>query len=519
MPVLERVDLLAPTAIKRAGQRFNIDAVPVAVATMGETAFTAWGDECLRAFSPGAEPEALPVHKGAVLSMVTEASGMILTGGGDGRFCRITPEGVTEIAAFPRKWVDHVAAGAGGIHACSVGREVHLWDGPRHEVLAAPSIVGGLALDRKGGRLAVAHYGGVTVWSREKRGWKPARLTWAGNLTAVSFSPDDRFVMTRMQENALHGCRLRDKFDLRMSGQPTKVKGWAWTGKLSCPATTGADEAILWPFDGAQGPMGRGPMQLCWGARGFVTAICTLPGHEAVLAGYSSGAVIFSEIDAAAEPHAIKRPTGAAITLLAVTPQTGWLLAADDRGGVLWAGVMQDRVIPWSLNGQDHPIRASRTGTGPVALLLPALSSISTRAEMRPLQDHLAPHFDTVAIDLPGFGTAAKPRADWTPTAMADALSTVIASLRPALIVAAGHAAGVALCHAAAEPGTAPSLILIAPTWRGPLPIMMGRRAPWLGRVVRVFDMPLLGPALYRLNLSHPVIRMMARGHVYSARA
>lgn len=25
------------------------------------------------------------------------------------------------------------------------------------------------------------------------------------------------------------------------------------------------DEAVLWPFDGAQGPMGRGPMQVAWG--------------------------------------------------------------------------------------------------------------------------------------------------------------------------------------------------------------------------------------------------------------
>lgn len=47
--------------------------------------------------------------------------------------------------------------------------------------------------------------------------------------------------------------------------------------------------------------------------------------------------MIYSEIDANAEPRAVKRPTGAAITLLAVTPQTGWLLAAQEQGGVLWA--------------------------------------------------------------------------------------------------------------------------------------------------------------------------------------
>lgn len=337
MPMLQRQGLMAATAIERAGQRYEMDAVPVAVATVADTAFTAWGDGLIRTFRPGAEPEALPVHRGAVLSMVAEPSGMILTGGDDGRFCRVAPGGVTELAAFPRKWVDHVAAGAGGVFACSVGREVHLWDGPRKEVLAAPSSPGGLAFDRKGGRLAVAHYGGVTLWSRERRGWKPASLKWAGSHTGVTFSPDTRFVMTLMQENALHGWRLRDKADLRMAGYPTKVKGWAWAGKLPWLATTGADEAVLWPFDGAQGPMGKGPMQLAWGGHGYVTAICALPGQEAVLAGYSSGAVIYSAIDQIAEPCAVKRPTGAPVTLLAVTPGAGWLLVADEQGGVLWA--------------------------------------------------------------------------------------------------------------------------------------------------------------------------------------
>lgn len=337
MAVAARKDAPPPTAIERAGRRFVFDAVPVAVVTVGDTAVTAWGDGALRAFRPGAEPEVLAVHRGAILSLAAEASGAILTGGDDGRFCRVTPDGVEELAAFPRKWVDHVAAGPAGVIACSAGREVHLWDGARREVLRAPSTVGGLAFDRKGARLAVAHYGGVTLWSREKRGWKAKPLNWAGSHTAVNFSPDDRFLMTRMQENALHGWRLRDRADLRMSGYPAKVRGWAWAGALPWLATTGADQAILWPFDGAQGPLGRAPLQIGWGGGGLVTAVCALPGHEAVLAGYASGAVIFAETDPIAEPRVVSGPTGAAVSLLAVTPASGSLLVADEAGRVLWA--------------------------------------------------------------------------------------------------------------------------------------------------------------------------------------
>jgi hypothetical protein len=61
-------------------------------------------------------------------------------------------------------------------------------------------------------------------------------------------------------------------------------------------------------------------------------------------------------------------------------------------------------------------------------------------------------------------------------------------------------------------------LCLIAPTWRGPLPTLLGGRR-WLGRwLVRAGDLPLFGQFLYRLNVNRPMVRLMARGHVYAER-
>ena len=40
-PVLERLDPLAPTRIEMGGCQYDFDAVPVAVATVGDTVFTA----------------------------------------------------------------------------------------------------------------------------------------------------------------------------------------------------------------------------------------------------------------------------------------------------------------------------------------------------------------------------------------------------------------------------------------------------------------------------------------------
>jgi pimeloyl-ACP methyl ester carboxylesterase len=137
---------------------------------------------------------------------------------------------------------------------------------------------------------------------------------------------------------------------------------------------------------------------------------------------------------------------------------------------------------------------------------------------MGPLQERLAPHFSTVAIDWPGFGTEARPAVKWTPQAYAAFLRHVLIILfaGPVAMIAAGHAASYVLAVAAASPGTAGALCLIAPTWRGPLPTMMGRNSRLADAAVRLGDLPLIGPLLYRLNVNVAVVRMMARGHVYS---
>jgi hypothetical protein len=45
---------------------------------------------------------------------------------------------------------------------------------------------------------------------------------------------------------------------------------------------------------------------------------------------------------------------------------------------------------------------------------------------------------------------------------------------------------------------------------------MMGGRRAVFRYISQLVDVPLIGSALYRLNVNSPMIRMMARGHVYS---
>jgi pimeloyl-ACP methyl ester carboxylesterase len=177
-----------------------------------------------------------------------------------------------------------------------------------------------------------------------------------------------------------------------------------------------------------------------------------------------------------------------------------------------------EQTIAWSWNSVEVTLGLTRQGAGPRALLLPALSSISTRRETAPLQARLSERFGTVATDWPGFGDRPRPKADWAPATMDAFLTFALRELcpQPEVIVAAGHGAGYMLRHAAHHPACARRLVLIAPTWRGPLPTMMQGQRPWFATVRRFIDMPAVGPALYRLNVSRPVMRHMAAGHVYA---
>lgn len=156
-------------------------------------------------------------------------------------------------------------------------------------------------------------------------------------------------------------------------------------------------------------------------------------------------------------------------------------------------------------------------GCGSTVVLLPALSSISTRAEMRPLFDRLAPGFRVGMVDWPGFGDLPRPRADWTPEILSAFLNWFLSEIVPPphAVVAAGHAATYALFHAAYRPNAIDRLVLIAPTWRGPFPTMMRGYRPWFARVRDVLDNGGIGPLLYRLNVSRFVVSKMAREHVY----
>lgn len=181
---------------------------------------------------------------------------------------------------------------------------------------------------------------------------------------------------------------------------------------------------------------------------------------------------------------------------------------------------METRTFRWDYEGTAIEQPFDVTGAGRSALLLPALSSISSRTEMHPLAQALAGACSCRIPDWPGFGAEPRrPTAALAPALLRHFLQAFAESelASPAVAIAAGHGAAYVMALAAEQPRRFSHIVLVAPTWRGPLPTAMGNhRRPLWTRMRRLVETPVAGPALFRLNMSAPVIRKMMRAHVYA---
>lgn len=135
---------------------------------------------------------------------------------------------------------------------------------------------------------------------------------------------------------------------------------------------------------------------------------------------------------------------------------------------------------------------------------------------MRGLAEHLASQFQVTLLDWPGFGQSPRLPLDYRPALYDQFLRDFVRTGFdcPVAVVVAGHAAGYVM-HLAQQPQTFSKIVLVAPTWRGPLTTMGGPRS--LNRLVnQLVRSPLLGQALYKLNTTPSLLSLMYRCHVYS---
>jgi WD40 repeat protein len=308
-----------------------LGAPATAVHFLGDVAVFV-GAESGVTFAEGtSDPKFVDVQIAGVLCSASDGK-RVLLGGDDGKLVAVDTKGVAEAVAVDakRRWIDNVALHPDGAIAWSAGKTAFVRPPKGEEkTLDVPSTVGGLAFAPKGLRLAVAHYNGVTLWF-PNMGAAPEFLEWKGSHLGVTFSADNRFLVTSMHEAALHGWRLADSRHMRMTGYPARVRSMSWSAGGKFLATSGSDSVILWPFGSKDGPMGKEPAMLA-PLQAKATVVACHPKEDIFAAGYSDGTILMVRIEDGAE-ILVRRNAGEPVTALAWNAK-GSLLAFTSEDG------------------------------------------------------------------------------------------------------------------------------------------------------------------------------------------
>lgn len=298
-------------------------------------AIFALGDGTVR-FEDGTTIEAHP--DGSVQCACLHPSGEgLLTGGDDGRVVWSRASGAELVGEVKGRWIDCIAANAdSGLIAYAAGKALHVRD------VADPAFarefanthsVSDLIFDPKGRRIAAATYGGVALWYGRIAEQKPQMLAWAGSHVGVVWSPDGKFIVSSMQEGQLHGWRISDVKNMQMGGYPAKVKSMAFLAAGGIMATSGSNGAVVWPFGGANGPMGKQASEVAYDDGSMTTRVAAAGGNIPLLAvGRDDGRVGVLNLSATHNEKVRNDKSGSPITALALSTDGGRVAWGDESG-------------------------------------------------------------------------------------------------------------------------------------------------------------------------------------------
>lgn len=285
----------------------------------------------------GGDRLTVKAHTGAVPRLKAYGDGF-LSLSDDGTLKRVEVDGtLVDFADFKGAWTEQMDSHANGSVAVAVGNTVHLWtrpDGEPRILTPHEGGVNGVKFAADGMGLAAAHRNGVTLWAWPHFEPQPLPLPWKGAHLGVTISDDKRWIVSAMQEGALHMWNTALKRDYQMRGYAAKPTAMVWSADRKWLATSGADAVIIWPFD-KSGPEGREPLQLGWAGGVLVTVLAAHPTLNVIAAGFADGTIALLDI-ASGKSFSAATGSGSAVTTLAFSPAGDSLLAgfANARGSV-----------------------------------------------------------------------------------------------------------------------------------------------------------------------------------------
>ncbi len=260
----------------------------------------------------------------------------VLVGTDAGQLLKISDGTTQELYNLEGDWVEAIAVHDGkALRAFSARRTLVVLDADGQTVLSAvshPSTLAGISFSPDGDWIAVAHYGGVTVWNLDEPEAEAVRLEWHGSHTAVAWSPSGTFIVTAMQDKEMHCWRWSDRKGMRMSGYPSKIRNISWTADSRFIAASGADSVTSWDCSG-NGPSGKPPLEFGYVYNGIVRQVAAHPSDSVVAGGYSDGTVMIGNIEQ--ETAMIARPGGGKPVAGLTWSADGRILVAVDEAGAI----------------------------------------------------------------------------------------------------------------------------------------------------------------------------------------
>lgn len=278
---------------------WNLSSAVMALAVSRDdsTLAVACADGKARLLSTAApEPRSVELHKGATLSLSAGfGKDDFVAGGEDGRLVSFTAQGeARELAQHKNQWLEQIAVAPNlGQVFYALGKTVARVRADGSVPGAAwpvPSTPGSLAVHPQEKRLAVAHYNGVSVFPLNAKHAEPMKLPWQGSHLLSLWHPNGDNIITTMQEPALHGWRLTDKAEMRMSGYMAKPESIAFLEGGRWLASAGSPQVICWPFSGG-GPWGKAPLMAGPDREVSVTRLAAHPSDPLLAVGYADGAL------------------------------------------------------------------------------------------------------------------------------------------------------------------------------------------------------------------------------------
>lgn len=321
--------------VEAIGRTVDFAETIVAARWIGDVAVFAAGDGVVAGHTLDEEAwKRDGVHEGALLAACAGLGEDLVTVGDDGRVTAIDAAGeVRTLSTFHGAWIETVTASrTAKLIAVSLGKEVAILgpDGAQKHRFGHDATVTGLAFEPNGRRVAAAHYGGATIsWAASPESRRKT-LAWKGAHLSVVWTHDAKFLVTTMQEQALHGWRLQDGQHFRMAGYPAKIRDVSFSFDKRWLATAGATEVVLWPFQSATGPIGRSA-EVAGELASPCTAVACHPNRAVLVAGGQDGEVALMPL-AGGKPLLVKAPDGVRITVLAWSADGKRLAIGSESG-------------------------------------------------------------------------------------------------------------------------------------------------------------------------------------------